>query len=206
MLKILGKAESINVAKVLWACDEMGIEFERVDWGMPYRDPKAAEYLALNPNATVPVIDDDGFVLWESNSIIRYLANRQASDLYPSAPSPRAMIDQWIDWQAADLNPAFRYAFGALVRKFPGFTDEGQIEDSRLRWTQKMQIAGAQLEKTGAFIAGPTFTLADIPIGLSVLRWQRTPIDKPDFPALDAYLERLGERRWFNERVASDLP
>lgn len=102
MLQILGKAPSINVRKVLWACAELNIPFEREDWGAGYRSTDVPEFLALNPNGLVPVIRDGDFVLWESNAIIRYLANRFGGEpLYPADPQPRARIDQWIDWQAS---------------------------------------------------------------------------------------------------------
>src|ERR1700761_5627868 len=112
MLQILGKVSSINVRKVLWTCAELNLPFEQEDWGSGFRSPDTAEFLALNPNAMVPVIKDDGFVLWESNSIIRYLALRYGgTQLYPEHPQERARVDQWIDWQAAELNRAWSYAF-----------------------------------------------------------------------------------------------
>jgi len=105
MLQILGKTSSINVRKVLWTCAELGLSFEQEDWGFGFRPTDTAEFRALNPNAMVPVIVDGDFVLWESNSIIRYLAGRYHGDaLYPTDPCERARCDQWIDWQASELN------------------------------------------------------------------------------------------------------
>src|SRR5690349_8534908 len=103
VLKVLGRLTSINVRKVTWAADEMGLGFEREDWGLPIRDPNVPEFLALNPNAQVPVVIDDGFVLWESNAILRYLAGKQRADLYPTDAQQRAIVDQWMSWQATEL-------------------------------------------------------------------------------------------------------
>ena len=117
MLRILGKAASINVRKVLWTCAELGIDVEREDWGSGFRSTAEDGFLALNPNAMVPVIVDDGFVLWESNTICRYLCNKAQSDLLPADARARARVEQWMDWQATELNNAWRYAFMALVRR-----------------------------------------------------------------------------------------
>ncbi|HCW47770.1 MAG TPA: glutathione S-transferase, partial [Erwiniaceae bacterium] len=100
MLKILGRASSINVRKVLWLCDELGLTYQREEWGEGFKSTHDARFLALNPNAMIPVIQDDDFILWESNTIIRYLANRYSGEwLYPTPPRERARVDQWIDWQ-----------------------------------------------------------------------------------------------------------
>ncbi len=196
MLKILGKASSINVRKVLWLCDELDIPFRREDWGDGFRSTHEAEFLALNPNAMVPVIQEDDFVMWESNAIIRYLANAHGGEwLYPQHPRDRAPVDQWIDWQATELNTSWRYAFMALVRNSPAHQDPRLIAAACKGWSFTMGILNQQLEKTGHFVAGKEFTLADIPLGLSVNRWYETPMEHPDLPAVRAYYERLTERR-----------
>jgi len=118
MLRVLGRVTSINARKVLWAADEMGLVYEHEIWGKPDRDPNVTEFLALNPNGQVPVIIDDGFVLWESNTILRYLANKwRATSLLPTDPRARAEVERWIDWQATEFNTAWRYAFSAIVRQ-----------------------------------------------------------------------------------------
>jgi glutathione S-transferase len=189
MLRVLGKASSINVRKVLWTCEEIGIAYERADDGLE---------LGRNPNGLVPVIVDGDFVLWESNSIIRYLAGKWAAQaLLPIEPRARAEVDRWIDWQATEFNSAWRYAFSAIVRRDPAFTDAVHIERSKQAWTRMLAILDGQLAATGAYVAGATFTLADIPIGLSVNRWFLTPMDRPDFPAVSAYYERLSQRPAF---------
>ena len=190
-LRILGKASSINVRKVLWTCEEIGIAYARADDG-----PE----LAQNPNGLVPVIVDGDFVLWESNSIIRYLANKSAAEaLLPAEPRARAEVDRWIDWQATEFNSAWRYAFSAVVRRSPSFHDAREIEASKKRWTRMVEILDEQLARSGGHVAGAAFTLADIPIGLSVNRWFMTPIERPSFPHVEAYYERLSERAAFRE-------
>jgi glutathione S-transferase len=198
MLKVLGKAASINVRKVLWACDEIGIAFEREDWGDGFRSTHTPAFLALNPGGLVPVVIDDGAVLRESNTIVRYLAAKHGrTDLLPASPAERAMVEMWMDWQASEFNNAWRYAFQALVRKSPGFDDKAQVAASLQSWTEQVAILNGQLAKTQAFVHGADFTVADIPIGLSVNRWFMTPFDRPAFPAVSKYYERLSQRPAF---------
>ncbi|GAB7549593.1 glutathione S-transferase family protein [Cupriavidus sp. 8B] len=209
MLKILGKASSINVRKVLWCCDELGLPFVREDWGSSYRATDTAEFLALNPNAMVPVLDDDGFVLWESNTIIRYLASRYGDGdgaIYPAAAQQRARVEQWMDWQATELNNAWRYAFMALVRQSPLHQDAAALAASIGNWSRHIGILERQLSGTGGYVAGDRFTLADIPIGLSVNRWYATPLAHPDYPAVAAYFERLGGREGFVRHGRNGIP
>ncbi|QYF94576.1 glutathione S-transferase [Massilia sp. PAMC28688] len=198
MLTVLGKATSINVRKVLWTCHELSLPFEQQSWGAGFRPTDSPAFLAMNPNAMVPVIRDGDFVLWESNSICRYLASQYGgATLYPAAPRARAMVDQWVDWQATELNNAWRYAFMALVRESAAHQGPAAIGASVASWNRHMAMVDARLARTGAFMAGDTFTLADIVIGLSANRWQMTPIERPDLPALAAYLQRLNERPGF---------
>jgi glutathione S-transferase len=191
MLRILGKASSINVRKVLWTCEEIGIAHTRADDGPELRQ---------NPNGLVPVIVDGDFVLWESNSIIRYLANKWVAEaLLPVEPQARAEVDRWIDWQATEFNSAWRYAFSAIVRKNPAFHDAREIEASRQQWARMVAILDGQLARTDGHVAGAAFTLADIPIGLSVNRWFMTPFERPSFVHVEAYYERLSTRPAFRK-------
>ncbi|MYZ43929.1 glutathione S-transferase family protein [Schauerella aestuarii] len=207
MLRILGKASSINVRKVLWTCEELALPFEREDWGAGWRSTHSAEFLALNPNAMVPVIQDGDFVLWESNAIIRYLATQYGgAALYPAQARNRAKIDQWIDWQASDLNRSWSYAFMALARQSPAHADADAVAASCTAWSGFMQVLEQQLQRTGAYVAGAAFSLADIPVGLSVNRWFRTPFAHPDLPAVTAYFARLGERPGFRKHGDNGTP
>jgi glutathione S-transferase len=203
MLRVLGKTSSINVRKVLWTCAEVGRDYVREDWGSGFRATSEPEFLALNPNGLVPVIQDGDVVLWESNTICRYLAASAARhDLLPASPAARARVEQWMDWQATDLNSAWRYAFVALVRKLPGYTDAGLIAGSTREWNRHMALLDKQLDMTGAYVTGPELTLADIVLGLSVHRWLATPIERPALPAVEAYYARLGARPGFLRDVA----
>ena len=207
MLKILGRSSSINVRKVLWLCTELGIPFEQEPWGSEFRSTDAPEFLELNPNALVPVIRDGDFVLWESNTICRYLAASCCrADLLPVEPRERALVEQWMDWQATELNNSWRHAFMALVRRSPAYTDAAAIEASVAGWNRHMGILEAQLTRTGAYAAGAGFTLADIVLGLSVNRWLMTPMSRPRLPAVEAYYERLGERQGYRSYGRNGTP
>ena len=207
MLKILGKAASLNVRKVLWTCSELDIPFEREDWGAGFQSPSQAAFVALNPNATVPVIVDGDFVLWESNAICRYLcANSPEQHLLPATPRARALVEQWMDWQATELNNAWRYAFMALVRESPAHRDPEQIAASIASWHRHIGILERQLTTTGAYVTGAQFSLADVVLGLSVNRWLLTPMERPDYPAVLAYVERLGEHPGFRTFGANGEP
>ncbi|MBV4476680.1 glutathione S-transferase family protein [Pseudomonas botevensis] len=207
MLQILGKASSINVRKVLWTCAELDIPFEREDWGSGFKSTHTPEFLALNPCAMVPVIKDGDFTLWESNSIIRYLVARyDGAHIYPTEAQARARVDQWIDWQASELNRSWSYAFLSLVRKSPDHQDSGALVAGREAWSRNMAILDRQLEKTGAYVSGEQFSLADIPIGLSVNRWFETPFEHPHLPAVSAYYERLNQRPGYRRYGRNGTP
>jgi glutathione S-transferase len=207
MLRILGRSSSINVRKVLWTCDEIGLAYEREDWGAGSRSTREPSFLALNPNAQVPVIEDDGFVLWESSTICRYLASKhRRTDLLPAEAAARARVEQWMDWQATELNPSWRYPFYAVVRKDPAFTDDGQLKAGIEHWNREMRILDRQLAATGAYAAGAFFSLADIVLGLSVHRWLRTPIAHAPCPAVTAYYDRLRGRPAFPPHAREDVP
>jgi glutathione S-transferase len=199
VLKIIGKASSINVRKVLWTCAELGQAFEREDW--------QDSFAALNPNAMVPVLVDGDFVLWESNAICRYLcAQGPGNGLLGLDARQRALVEQWMDWQATELNNAWRYAFLALVRQSPAHTDRAQVEASIANWNRHIGILDAQLASTGRFVTGERFTLADVVLGLSVNRWMMTPMTRPGYPAVRAWYERLGERPAFLQFCRNGTP
>ncbi len=131
MLTILGKRSSINVRKVLWTCEEAGLAYQQEDYGSGFKPLDTPEFQRLNPNSPVPVLLDDDFVLWESNSICRYLARKaERWDLLPAEPQPAAEVEHWMDWQATEFNTAWRHAFMGLVRKDPRFQDPVAIKES----------------------------------------------------------------------------
>lgn len=196
MIKILGKASSINVRKVLWTCAELQLDFEQIDYGSgTLNSVNTPEFLQMNPNGMVPVLIDGDVVLWESNTICRYLVNRfRPGTLLPEAAAARAQVEKWMDWQATELNNAWRYAFMATVRQSPDYRDLMAIERSITQWNRMMGIVDQQLQMTDAWMAGETFSLADIVIGLSLNRWKMSPIDRPQLPCVEAYEKRLLER------------
>ena len=198
MLHVLGRSTSINVRKVLWLCAELNLAIEHEAWGAGDLSLQAPEFCALNPNALVPVLRDGELVLWESNTICRYLAAREGrDDLLPTEPVARARVEQWMDWQATELNNAWRYAFMGLVRGSAAHQDSAAIAASVAAWNRHMQILDAQLDKTGAHVAGADLTLADIVLGLATNRWLMTPMPRPALPAVQAWFERLCERPAF---------
>lgn len=190
-LAILGRITSINVRKVCWTADLIGLSYSTEVWGLPHRDPREAEFLKLNPNAQVPVILDNGFVLWESGAIMRYLGRQHRSGLWPADMHERALVDQWLTWQATELNPPWGYAVQALLRKNPAYTDRERIEDSVARWSAAMRILEAQLRQTGGYVTNGRLSLADIALALSSHRWFMTPTGQPELPAVRAHYEML---------------
>lgn len=198
-IRILGLPGSINVRKALWTADEAGVFYaHEPQWGTAEAPAGSAEFRAFNPNGLVPALVDEYGVLWESNTICRYLAARAGrEDLLPAARADRARVEMWMDWQAAELNDAWRYAFMALVRRDPNYADSTSVERSAQRWNDMMRLLDRQLERTGAYIAGGAFTLADIVVGLSAHRWRSTPIDHAGLPAVAAWLLRLDARPAF---------
>jgi glutathione S-transferase len=198
MLKIYGYAASINVRKVLWACEELALPFEREDWGGGLRSTSDPQFRALNPVGMVPVIDDGGVVVWESNVIVRYLAtSRGRMDLVPTDPVARAEVERWMDWQASDFNNSWRVAFQALVRRNLAFHDPVSIAASVELFNTYVGLVDAQLARTGAYIAGKQFTVADIAIGLSLHRWRSIPMTRPQYLHVEQYYDRLLERKGF---------
>lgn len=195
MLRILGNRRSINVRKVLWACDEIGVAYELELWGGGGRSTRDPAFLALNPKALVPVVFDGDAMLTESNTVTRYLAARHGrTDLLPASPLARARIESWMDWQASDLNSAWRTAFHVLVRGNRDAGTPAQVSASLASWNGMMTLIDRHLEQAGPHVGGADFTVADIVIGLSANRWLRAPIERPDLPHVRGYVERLASR------------
>lgn len=196
MLKILGRADSINVRKLLWLCDELDLDYQREDWGRGFRSTQEDEFIAMNPNATIPILIDDETIFWQSNSIIRYLANKYDGEIfYPQNPKQRAKIDQWIDWQGIELNNSWSYALMHIIRKSLKHQNLDHVQESIETWTRMMKILDAQLQSTQAYVVSDQFSLADICIGLSVQRWYLTPFDKPDYIHVKRYYNLLSQRK-----------
>lgn len=201
MLKILGRNNSSNVQKAIWCCEELGLAYEREDIGGKFGRNREPEYLALNPNGTVPTIVDDGFVLWESNAIVRYLAAKYgAGKLYPNDPQTRGLADRWMDWQLSVVNPAITPVFFGLIRTPPEKRDRTAIDAARDKLAAAMKILDGYLAKSD-YVAGSSLTMGDIPIGIMTYRWYTLEIKREDFPNLKRWYDRLAKRPAFQKHV-----
>ncbi len=194
MLVIWGRANSVNVQKVLWCSEEAGIAYERRDAGGPFGVVDAPEYRRLNPNGLVPTIEEDGFVLWESNAIVRYLAGRHARGrLYPAEAQRLAHADQWMDWQVSTFWPAIRPLFLGLVRTPPEKRDAAALAASHAAALKALRVLDAHLASS-AFAAGASFSMADIVLGCGVWRWMALPIERPELADVQRWFDALGQR------------
>ena len=194
MLKIWGRISSVNVQKVVWSADEMGLAYERVDAGGAFGITQSPEYKAMNPNSLVPVIEDDGFVLWESNAIARYLAAKHAArGLWPEDPRRRADVDRWMDWQATTFTPAMRDAFWQLIRTPADKRDAAALAKSLADSEKAAAILDRHLEGR-AFVAGEAFTLADVVNGCAAHRWLHLPCERVDRPNLSRWYDAIRTR------------
>lgn len=207
-LRILGRANSFNVRKVLWLCDEIGVAYTREDYGRGFQPTDTAEFLRLNPTGQVPVVIDGDLVLRESNTIIRYLAAKHGAEaLYPTDLARRAVIEQWMDWVAYDVTHALRGAFlGGQLREAP-WNNDWFVNQGRHDLVGLMRLLNDHLADNGPYVTGDAFTLADIPVGLVVNRWFVIDgLDRPEFPALAAYYELLSERPAYRAHGRNGLP
>jgi glutathione S-transferase len=201
MLMIWGRTTSSNVQKVLWCCAELGIEFERVDLGGPFGGNNDPEYLELNPNGLVPTVKDGDLVMWESNTICRYLATtRNGAHLYPTDPAARTHVERWMDWQLASPGPPMGTLLFGLVRSRPEQRDQAAIEAGRLKALAAWTIVDEALEGR-PFLAGSELTLAEIVLGTLVYRWHAFPIERPPLQNLRAWYERLRQRPGFKKYI-----
>ena len=203
MLKLWGRINSINVQKVLWALDELKLPCERIDAGMQFGVVNEPFYRRMNPNGRVPTIEDDGFVLWESHTIVRYLAAKHGmGTLCPADLKARADAERWMDW-AFTFQNAMRAVFWGLIRTAPEKRDHKAIEEGRTQSAKLLEVLERNLQKK-TYVTGSAFTMGDIPIGCEVQRWMRVPIERAPFPAVQAWFDRLGQRPAFRQVV--DIP
>lgn len=206
-ITIWGRANSVNVQKVLWCLYELDLAYQRIDAGMAYGKNHEPEYLAMNPNGRVPTLVDGDFVLWESNSIMRYLlrAYRPQSPLYPQDPKLRASTDRWLDWTLSTLQPVERPVFWALVRTPVEQRDMAAIQRDADAAAAQWQLIESYL-KTRRFITGDEFTLADIALGAFARRWFGVEgIDRPTLPHLKRWFEELAGRPGFVRHIAPPM-
>ena len=206
MIHIWGRANSVNVQKVLWCCTELGLAYERTDAGMQYGRNTEPDYLKMNPNGRVPTLVDGDFVLWESSSIMRYLCLEYGgSGIYPPAPRLRAGVDRWLDWTLSTLQPAERDVFWGYVRTEPAKRDMARIDAAVAAVGELWQILDRHLRGRD-FVEGDGFTIADLALGCYARRWLGiAEIRRPPLPRLESWYARLGERDGFKRFVAPPL-
>jgi glutathione S-transferase len=206
-LVIWGRANSVNVQKVLWCLAELDLDYERFDAGMQFGRNHEADYLALNPNARVPTLVDGDYVLWESNSVMRYLCMAYGRDtpIYPQDPRQRAAVDRWLDWTLSTVQPVDRPVFWALVRTPPAERDMAAIQKDADAEAQVWRIADHHLS-TRRFIEGDQFTIADIALGAYARRWFGVEgITRPSQPHLARWLKDVGTRGGYQKFIAPPM-
>jgi len=205
MLKIWGRKNSVNVQKVLWCCEEIAVEYQRIDAGGDFGLVKTPAYLSLNPNALVPTIEDEGLVLWESNAIVRYLAAKHTTGgLWPDDLKTRAEADQWMDWSSSTFWPALRPLFIGLIRTPANQRDPQAFEDLRRKTAAALAIVDRHLE-SHMFLAGDKFTVSDIALGCGVWRWMALPIERPELPNVQRWFDSLAARPAYKKIVMLPL-
>jgi len=206
MLKLLGRTNSSNVQKVLWCLDELGVPYEREDVGGPFGRNRDPGYLALNPNGLIPTLLVGDRSLWESNTILRYLAaSHGAASLWEPDPGRRAEGEKWMDWQISVLAPgAMTPLFKQYVRTPPAQRDADLIAQALERATAAFRILDAALEAT-PWLGGERFTVADIPCGVLTYRWMNLPIERPELRSLAGWYARLAGRPAYQRHVMTTL-
>ena len=198
-MKMWGRNTSSNVQKAMWAVGELKLPCERIDVGGAYGKTKDPFYLAMNPNSLVPTLEeDDGFTLWESNSVVRYLSAKHGGTLEPKEAKTRAKANQWMDWQLSVIGPAITPVFWGLIRTPPEKRDQTAIDNGKTKTTAAAQIMDGQLGKT-RFMAGDAFTYGDIPVGVMIRRYMELVPERPKMANLERWFGELSARAAFQE-------
>ena len=201
MVKVWGRTTSSNVQKVLWACAEMNIPFERIDAGLHFGRTRDPEYLTLNPNGLVPTIEDGKAIVWESNTILRYLANKRGTPLYPTVAAARSQVERWMDWQLSVLGPPMGTLLMGYYRTPPERRDAAALDTAHTRAIAAWRILENQLKDGKPYVVGKDLTLADISLGMFVHRWYSYPVERPYMPHLRAWYDRLGTRPAYKTHI-----
>ena len=204
MIKVWGRNTSSNVQKVMWAIGEIGLPHERIDIGGAFGKNNEAKYLAMNPNGLVPTLEEeDGFLLWESNTIVRYLAAKHKSAvLEPVDPRARALASKWMDWQLSVAGPALTPVFWGMIRTAPEKRNHAEIEEGKKKSTVAMGMMDEQLGKT-AYLAGDAFSYGDIPVGIMAYRYRQLVPDRPPLRNFERWFAAISSRQAFKDQVGS---
>lgn len=205
MLRILGRPNSYNTQKVLWLLDEMETPFTLELYGLEHGGNHTPAYRKLNPNEVVPTLIEDDFVLWESNTILRYLAPKYGNGRFvPADPRDRARGDRWLDWALTTLLPAVIPAFRELIRTKPEARNLDAVKASTAKSSEVMTILDRYLGET-PFVGGNEFSIGDIPVGILSYRFFNLPIERRSLPNVENWYRRLCERPVFQKRVMIGL-
>lgn len=204
MLKIWGRNTSSNVQKAMFAIGELKLPHERIDIGGAFGKNREPTYLAMNPNGLVPTLEEeDGFLLWESNAIIRYLAAKHgAGSLMPSDQRTRALADKWMDWQLSVLGPAITPVFWGMIRTPPEQRDHKAIADGKVKSTAAVKMLDEQFAKT-PYAAGDAFSMGDIPIAIMCYRYRELVTERPAFPHFERWYAAIAARQAFRNHVSA---
>ncbi|MBF0277126.1 MAG: glutathione S-transferase family protein [SAR324 cluster bacterium] len=202
MLNIWGRRNSSNVQKVMWTIGELGLEFKRHTVGDSFGGLKTEEYRKLNPNAVIPVIDDDGVIIWESNVIVRYLSAKYGEgNLWPKDPAKRAVADQWMDWMQTTVGTDSGIIFMGLVRTPADEQNHEAIAAAAKRLGYSYGILDRHLASS-KYVGGDSFSMGDIPLGVNLFRYFNIAVERPELPHLQDWYQRLLERPAYREHVA----
>jgi glutathione S-transferase len=204
MIKIWGRKTSSNVQKVMWAVGEIGLPHERIDIAGPFGKNREPAYLAMNPNGLVPTLEEeDGFLLWESNSVVRYLAAKhRASVLQPPDLRGQANASKWMDWQLSVAGPAIFECFWGLIRTPPEKRNMAVIDASKKKTTEAMTILDNQLGKT-AYVAGDAFSYGDIPVGIIAYRFRQLVPERAALNNLERWYAAISSRQAFKDHISA---
>ena len=206
MLKVWGRKNSSNVRKVLWCVEELALPYEREEAGGAFGVVDSSQYRALNPNGRVPMLEDDGFVLWESNVIVRYIAAQYGSDTswYQNDNRVRAQADKWMDWTSTSFAVAFRDVFWGILRTPAAEQDWAKINASINACAALLVIVDQALSEQ-PYLSGDEIGMGDIPLGSFIYAWFEMPIERPSMPHLEAWYERLKLRPAYRNAVMTAL-
>jgi glutathione S-transferase len=204
VIKIWGRNTSSNVQKAMWAIGEIGLPHERIDVGGAFGKNREAEYLAMNPNGLVPTLEEeDGFLLWESNTIVRYLAAKHKSAvLEPADLRARALASKWMDWQLSVAGPVLTPVFWGLIRTPPEKRNHAEIEAGKKKSTVAMSMMDEELGKT-AYLAGDAFSYGDIPVGIMAYRYRQLVPHRPPLRNFERWFAAISSRQAFKDQVGS---
>ncbi|HHB1473514.1 TPA: glutathione S-transferase [Yersinia enterocolitica] len=201
MLTVWGRNNSTNVKKVLWCLEELGVSYERVDVGGQYGKLNDPLYRSLNPNGLIPCLQDGDFILWESNTIVRYLAAQYGDNaLYLPEAKQRAAAEKWMDWATSSVVEPFKAVFIGLVRTAPELQDKAKIAHGIDQLNALMAIADEALSKQ-TYLSGDKFGIGDIPLGCLAYAWFNLPIERPELPHLQRWYQSLTHRAAFQKVI-----